>query len=277
MSELVASPEDSDAEEPATEEALAAGQAEEEAPKPPRIPPADVRINKLTAQFRQAERDNEALREELRQLRAEVKEPAKRTAPQEESLSRPRRKDYESAEEYAEAMADYAELRDLEIEQRWEEMRNWKTELSDNQKQQAQARQAEQQRQASNKILDAGRALVDDFDEVAAHADFGPEVMESLLEMDSKEAARLAYHLATHPDEVEELQGISPTRRAARMDRLASSVQLRARTKSAAPAHDIGGGESDSGRVTEADLAKAASGSAAEYQRLRRRWERQQA
>lgn len=277
MSEEVTTQEESGAEDLVTEGADDTDETqEEETPEEKSRPSrADRRIDQLTGKFRQEQRNNEALRAEVDQLKANQRPSEDKEVL--EPLVRPKKKDFSEDSEYFEALADYTEDVEEDTARRLEYVETWRDEFETQNRNQDHARQQTSRREKAQGIMSAGKDLHTDFDDVAADVELPGEVLDTMFSMDEKDAAKLTYHFAQNPEEAENLALQTPTARAIRMGQMAGSTLRKRSTKSNPPAGEVGGGgEGETGRVTDEMLNEAAKGSVAQYRSLRARWTKQQ-
>jgi hypothetical protein len=146
------------------------------------------------------EAENEALRRLL--LQNQPKQEIE--APKPDTAGKPRAEDFNSHEDWVEAVAD------------------WKT---DQKLAQIEARREQERRShAWNEKADAARSLHEDFDEALAEA---PAPVRHVAEVlsDSPLGAELAYYLATHPTEYRRINALPPTMAARELGRLEAGLE----------------------------------------------------
>lgn len=210
--------------------------------------PVQPRIDELTRQRREAERERDywraqaALRQETEAPKAEKPTPDKFT-------------DYN---EYVEALAE------------WKADQKIETKLAEREKVQAEKSAAEKRAQAWRESTEAVQKEMPDFNEVieaAADTPISNHLREIMDESDNR--AKLLYHFAKNPDVVEKLNAMSPTAAAREVGRIEVAFDRPAtppvekveeetppppvkRTNAPPPAKQSG-----SGRSTAVDLGKA--------------------
>lgn len=197
--------------------------------KPPEPPPEKMlpqsEVNKILAK----ERAKEARRVE-RAIRAEVerdhyKQQLESTRQAPAAQGEPKRSDYQSDEEYADAWVDYR------VEQK----------IAAREAKQAQESKAErQQREAlerANNVrekLARGAEEFDDFEERVMGAVPFTDPMVRFIE-ESDIAHKVAYHLASHVEEAARIANLSPVAQIRELDKLESKLKAPPKTTNAPP------------------------------------------
>lgn len=168
-------------------------------PTPQHDPPSGVqkRIDKLTRQFREQERENERLRAQVETM-MRMREGGQQSTPQPApDNQKPRQEDYDSHDAYVEALADW------KVEQRLQDERK---RTRDEQLQ----RQKADEDARWNAQLETARRKYQDWDEVLEDVDIpvSPALIETLRTSDV--GADLTYYLATHPDDLRRISALTP-------------------------------------------------------------------
>lgn len=222
--------------------------------------PAAARIRELTEQRRTTEAENAGLKARLAELERKVGGDGDQgggETPPDTPPKRPRRSDFKTdagefdAEQYDDALDDYYEARDRQAEARYEAAERVRQEEADR-------RAAASEAQEADRVIEAGRELYPDYDEVilAASNSTGELVNAAISTAFEKPiAARVAYHLAQNPAEATRLQQLEASGQNAQalleLGRLAGRVQggLGTRPGGPAPPPDSvdSGGEGDNG------------------------------
>jgi hypothetical protein len=206
--ELEESPTSEDAEQP---------EADEERPKPKGV---QKRIDELTANWRNAERDRDYWRELAVKTQA-PKEPEKPQAAQPQG--KPALDNFSSYEEYVEALADW------KVEQRLGADREQQTRAQQEQVQQEQIRTFQSR-------ADRVRSSHPDFDTVVANPLLPISDAMAEAAYSSEKGPELLYHLGQNPQEAERIYRLSPHQQAMEMGRLEAKLSRPARTQTNAPA-----------------------------------------
>lgn len=169
-------------------------------PEPPIPKGVQKRIDRAVRRQYEAEADARILRERLRALESGLAQPSSQPTPQRPAGS-PKIEDFQNFDEYVAAMA--AHIAEEKV----------KTTLTEReQRQRAEAEQAAQRRiyDSWQKKVEQATAEMPDFEEVLSNADLPmTPVMQSAI-MESDIGPRLAFHLATHPDEAVQIAQLSP-------------------------------------------------------------------
>lgn len=202
----IEAPEESTTSEDATTE-----KPKEEAPRKPRRS-VERRIDQLTAQLRQKER--------------ELEETRTKSTPEPEKA--PRREDFDDYESFIEAKAEHkaiqaAEKRLAEADSKAKER-------------EARAQEENQQRsfvEAREHILEKGAEAYDDFEAVTTNDDLSitPVMADALLS--SEKGHELWYHLGKHPELADRIADMHPVQQLMELGRLEAT--LSGRKPSAAP------------------------------------------
>jgi hypothetical protein len=184
---------------PVTEEASSEPPAE--TPPPEVKPPKTFTQEELNRQIdRRLARERvkfEREASELRQIAMQREQPQVRQAPQGE----PKLDDFDNFDAYIAAKAEF--IADRKINQTLTERE---------QRQQAERAQAAQRHTAEswNKRVSTAEAEMPDFHDVVASSDVPMSAPMQQAIMESDAGPKLAYYLATHPDEAEDIASMSP-------------------------------------------------------------------
>lgn len=170
--------------------------AEDEGHEEPKKKSGSQRAREKAARL---EAENEALRRLL--LQNQPKEEARQV---QEDPGKPKAENYNSHEEWVEALAD------------------WKTEQKLAQRE-AQREQERRSREWATKA-DQARAKYEDFDEALNDAPAPPRHVAAVLN-DSPLGAELAYHLATHPDTYRRITSLEPFAAVRELGRLEAGLE----------------------------------------------------
>ncbi len=192
----------------------AAAKAEEEKTKPTG---AEKRINRLTAEKR-------SLEDEVHNLRGQVEAGKKPAELAVEEAKKPVAEDFETTEEYLEALTDF------KADERFKK----------NQAEEAQkAEQQEQQEvfEAFGERQDKARAAHDDYDEVVGggNLQIPQSALLAIIELDN--GPDVAYHLAKNPELPKKLMDLSPLKAVAEIGRLSAILATPAQEAANPPAH----------------------------------------
>lgn len=204
------------AEAPAADATKAAG-SEEPAPEESRDekgrfkPGVQNRIDELTRARREAEREAEYWK-----ARAQPAAPAKAA----EANQPPVRENFESDDQYIEAMADY------KVDQK----------LSQREAQQKVVQEQTSKAETWQSKMDAARAEIQDFDAIMEGADFPVANHVAELIMEHDHGPKLMHHFAQNPAEVEKLNAMSPAKAAFELGKLATKFDAAPDTASSKPA-----------------------------------------
>ena len=173
---------------------------------------AQGRINELTRQRHEAERDAAYWRG-LAEARTN-EQPAK--APQQESAKKPAASDFQDYDAYVEALAEW------KAEQKVTEALDRRQQSSEQAKKAAEAREVAK---AWTERQNAARRVFSDYDAVVGSADvtITPAVSDILLTSDK--GPEVAYYLAKNPTVVERLNALSPTAAAREIGRLEAALE----------------------------------------------------
>ena len=189
--------------------------------------PVQPRIDELTRGKREAERVAEFYR-----LRAEAAE-AVNAKPAAVRPVRPSRDDFASDEVYVKAYDDYEDsLIDWRAEQKL------KSELDLREKSAKETWQKETRTSNWHERVAAAKSSLEDYDAVMKSADvaLSAHVSEQLL--DSEMGPQVAYHLALHPEILDQWNALSPTAAARAMGRLEAELETTSKTPVADEAID---------------------------------------
>lgn len=204
-------------------ETVPAGQQQqnpETKPKPKTGNGYERRIDKLTAR-------NKAIETEAARLRAENDELKRRPAgspPQQEAaapkpaLSGPKLADYATAEEWADARADWQRTQERQRE-----------ESSENEQ------EARTTWEAHNGRISEARAKYEDFDEVAEGATIPIPQQAALAIIEQSNSGDIAYYLAKHPDEAKALADMRPMKQIAAIVKISDKLSATPVAAAAAP------------------------------------------
>lgn len=219
-------------EEPAEESGEKTPQEDPKAkPAKPGRSPSD-RIGDLTRNWRQAQRDLEAERDARARERAdfearlaklekgELTPPTSGAKTQRSDTDAPDPKDYEFGEldvRYIEDRTRYAVRQELKAE---------RERASQNQQRDAAARQAQENAERAQALVEKGAEKYDDFEEVVMQGardgvwPLSETVGKLLLTADPEIARDIAYHLASNPKEARKVAGLTDYQQAAYFGRL---------------------------------------------------------
>lgn len=203
------------AEQPAPETTAVSEDAPKEEPKPEHRKNRrtfEKRIDQLTAQLRQKERELEAARTQ--------------STPKPEAA--PKREDFDDYESYIEAKAEYKALQ--AAEKRLAEAEK----LAKERESQAQEIHAQTQfMEARERTLDKGGELYPDFEQVVSQEDLSitPVMADAILLSDK--GHELWYHLGKNPEEADRIAGLPPAKQLMELGRL--EVTLSGKKPSSAP------------------------------------------
>ena len=212
--------EEKPAEEPAPEETPeqkaakeAAAKAEEEKAKPSG---AEKRINRLTAEKR-------SLEDQVHNLKGQVEAGKKPAEPAAEEAKKPIAEDFETTEEFIEAMSDF------KADERFKQ----------NQAEEAQEAELQEQREtfeAFGERQDEARAAHADYDEVVGggNLQIPQSALLAIIELDN--GPEVAYHLAKNPELPKKLMDLSPLKAVAEIGRLSAILAAPAQEAANPPA-----------------------------------------
>jgi len=177
-------------------------------------------------------------------------------APRQEAVrqdAEPSRESFDSYEDYSRALARY------EARQEFSRLEGEKQKQG---AEQARAQEAQTQATRYNESVATVRAETPDFDDVVSSADIPvtPAIRDAIL--DSDNPARLQYHLAKNPEEVDRISKLSPVQQVKAIGVIEANLQAPARTtKAPAPVRPIGasgaGAAKDFSRMTMAEVKAA--------------------
>jgi hypothetical protein len=183
------------------------GDEEDSTDAPKKSKGVQKRIDELTRQRYQADRDAERARQEAEYWRRQAE--SKQPPPQETAKgdAAPRFEDFDSYDDYTKALARFA------AQQEFSELKA-KEEGQRNQERQAKVREA------FDKKAEEARRKYDDYDVVAMgnHVAYSPATLQLVVE--SEVGAELAYYLGKNPDVAKELAHLSPILAAKEIGRL---------------------------------------------------------
>lgn len=202
------------------------------------------RIDELTANWRNTERDRDYWRQLAMQSMQKPEQQQQAETPQKEATpERPQEDQYEDYSEYLEAVADWkAEVKLREYQQRQEQERR-----------QTQAQQTKQQKQQTF-VENAQKMQADapDFWQVATTFPMSDAMEEAIL--DSEQGPQVAYHLGQHPEQATRIAQMSPYAAAREIGRLEQKLSIPtkpATTSAPDPVKPVGG--SGEGRTKTPD------------------------
>lgn len=233
-----------DAEEPAKDEKP----ADTEPPIPKGV---QKRIDRAVRQKYEAEARAKMLEERLARL--EQQSAPQYRAPQQDA-GEPTIDKFENFDQYVAAKAEYIARKQIEAT------------LSEREKRQMEAYEAaERQKTAESwhKRLVQATAEMPDFEDVLASSDVPMSPPMQQLIMESDVGPKLAYYLATHPDEASQIVSMPPIRMVAALgrieERLQSQVVAKKPTSAPPPLKSVGGKASSKkspADMTDAEYAK---------------------
>lgn len=190
------------------EETKAAGSEESDADKTREDkgrskPGVQDRIDELTRSRREAEREAEYWRARAQGSAAQT--PAKAAA----ATQPPTRDDYESDEQYIDALTDY------KVDQK----------INDREQKQTQVQAQVSKASAWQAKLESARTEIENFDSVlnSNEAPVAAHVADLIMEHD--QGAKVAHHLALHPEELEKINAMSPAKAAFEIGKLATKFE----------------------------------------------------
>jgi hypothetical protein len=167
-------------------------------PEPDAAPKPDRGKARIERRFREYADKVHSLEQQLAEERR-LREDAQRQTPPPAPAERPKEADFDSHEDFLEALADWkaeAKVRSvLEQERRADQERREKAERD------------ARDREAAKRLEEGGKKFGDDFAIVYDTEVENPALVDELKE--SPHYADLAYHLATHPDELSKLERLS--------------------------------------------------------------------
>lgn len=182
------------------------------------------RIDELTANWRQAEREKEWMRQQLERAQQQpTQKPEPSTPAKPAADGRPTIDQFENVDDYTAAVAEWA------IE-RAEKSREAKT-----QEQQQRAQQETFQRKAADQMK-SGRQQFADFDEVVTNNPTLPitdHMAAALVEMEK--GAEVAYHLGKNPQEAARIAQMPPMLQLAELGAIKATLAIKTKTVSEAP------------------------------------------
>jgi len=187
-----------------------------------RVGRAQKRIDRLTARMRAAERENAELRARLEpdqskstKGNAESQEPSDSAQIQE-----PDENDYESWEEYLDAMADYRSA----SKQAQQQTQKKAAQNDEDRERQRYSQAVDDAKDDMSESFDDARQRYADFDEKigADGVPFTEEVVIALAETDNP--GELAYHLANNREELHRIATLSPRAQAMAIGRLEAKM-----------------------------------------------------
>jgi len=184
------------------------------------------RIDELTANWRQAEREKEWMRQQIEKLQAQ---PPKPDQPQQQATpkhdGRPTIDQFDDVNEFVDAMTE------------------WKLTQRDTQrseaekKQQAEKTQAEQQRRIDEQVTKARQKHADFDDVVMQNPDLAitSDMAMAMVEM-GEAGGDVAYHLGKNPQEAARIAQLPPARQLMELGRLEAQLALSVKKVTSAPA-----------------------------------------
>jgi hypothetical protein len=224
---------------------------EPEKPKEPEVPKGvQKRIDRAVREKYEAQARAKMLEERLAALE-------QRAAPQQQTPikdSEPTIDKFDNFDEYVSAKAKWIAKQELE------------STLSEREKAQAAAREAAARQQSVEswtKRVSAATAEMPDFEDVIASSDVPmTDVMQQSI-MESDIGPKLAYHLATHPEEAYKIAQLPPIRAVAALGRLEERLETAKPatkpTQAPPPVQPVGTratASKDPGKMTDAEYAK---------------------
>jgi len=193
--------------------------------EPPKKQTAQERINEITKARRKAEREARAKAEEAEYWRKEAlkgKEPEQRPI----SDGRPRQEQFDTVEEYEDALFDWRDKK-----------------RSAEQREKAEKEAVSKALNAFNKNASKVREEHDDFDEVMETPVFSDTMRKTLLTLDN--GPEIAYHIGTHPEIADSMLTLSPERQVYEIAKLEREILLAKKTKKISnappPVEPVGG------------------------------------
>jgi hypothetical protein len=136
-----------------------------------------------------------------------------------EAGKEPKREDYESYEDFIVARAEYRAERKAE-----ERISSRERESRETQTRESQSREQKRLEETWNASLDKAREELDDYDEVTSESEAPttPHMTRAIMESDI--GAKIAYHLAKHPEDAARIAKLSPVRQIAEIGKLEDKV-----------------------------------------------------
>lgn len=207
--EVAAVDETKKAEESATPETPEDSSASDE---PKKAKGVQKRIDELTSNWREAERREEAARQENLRLLALVekggKVEEKPAAKEDQEPQKPTRESFGTTDEYVAALADYADAK-----------ASWSSEKAVKEVLAAEARKTEQRQieagqkaaqEAYAKRVEAATKEYPDYKEVAESPDVVVSIPMAHAILQSEHGPKIAYHLGKNPEEAKRISALSP-------------------------------------------------------------------
>lgn len=145
--------------------------------------------------------ENQQLQERLARLEAQVNPQA---TPKAEVEGKPTQDQFETHAEWVEALTDWKVKNIVQAEKAKE--------------------QTEKVNQSWEQKKNAARAEIPDFDEVLADMETPAPVVVAVM-AESEHSAKIAYHLAQHPDELQKINKMSPAGAALAIGKIAAAIE----------------------------------------------------
>jgi hypothetical protein len=200
-----------DAKEPVQAELV-----EEEEEKKPKRPDINDRFKKLGAEKRQAEEARQAAEAKARELEAKIKEYEEKGKPQKidpEIGPKPNPADYTDNQKYWEDLAEWKARETITTEKREQAKNDRERALK------------ETIRAHAERVKAISDEIPDYHDVLSSASDLSVNDLIRDTILDSDQSARILYHLASHRDEVAELNEMSPQRALKYLGRLEAKLE----------------------------------------------------
>lgn len=209
------------------------------------------RIDRAVRQKYEAEARAKMLEERVAAMEARQSAPQQQ---RQQDAGEPTIDKFDNFDEYVRAVADYRAEKKIEAT------------LTEREKRQAAEREAAERTKTVdswNKRIAAATAEMPDFEEVLASSDvpMTPPMQQAIMESDI--GPKLAYYLANHPDEAEQIAGMSPIgaiRTLGRIEERLASVKPEVKTTNAPPPLKPVGAKAvvskDPGKMSDAEYEK---------------------
>lgn len=196
------------------------------------------RIDELTANWRNEQREKEWLRQQYEMLQKQVQAPQQPTAPAKAPEGRPSIDQFEDVNDYVEAVTD------------------WKLKQADSLREASSKQEREQRAQQEvvskiNQQIDKARQKYSDFDDVVLNNPSLPipqHIAATLADMDG--GMDVAYHLGMNPDAAQRIASLPPGRQLVELGKIEAALASNTRKTTSAPppvgsqlAGSAGGGE----------------------------------
>lgn len=208
---------------PAESSTPEADTAQPEAPEDKKSKGVQKRIDELTANWRNEQREKEWLRQQYEMLQQQV-QTAKPEAPRPVVEGRPKIEQFEDVNDFVEAMSE------------------WKLSQADKARTEASRQEAEQRQQQElqarvSTMVDSARQKYADFDEVVlsnAAIPISQFAAEALVNMEK--GADVAYHLGKHPQEAARIASLPEKIQLVELGRIEAALTLSVKKVPQAPA-----------------------------------------